>query len=42
MSPPVTTEVLRRCTAHARLAVLGVTLQQLDLFRPIQEGVQIA
>jgi hypothetical protein len=32
----------RRSTGHASLAVLGVKLRELDLFRPIREGVHIA
>ncbi len=39
---PRTPEGHQGATAHASLAVLGVALQQLDLFGPIREGVQIA
>ena len=42
MSPPTAAERTRRSTAHASLAILGATLQQLDLFGPIRAGVRVA
>jgi hypothetical protein len=44
MSHPTTAAapVVRRSTAHASLAALGVHLQHLDLFGPIREQVHIA
>ena len=44
MSDPTTATIAsaRRGTGHASLAALGVKLRELDLFRPIREGVQIA
>ena len=44
MSDPTTAAIAsaRRSTGHASLAVLGVKLRELDLFRPIRERVRIA
>ncbi len=44
MSDPTTAMLApaRRSTGHASLAVLGVKLRELDLFRPIRERVHIA
>ncbi len=42
MSAPTAAERTRRGTAHASLAILGATLQQLDLFGPIRDGVRVA
>ena len=42
MSASTAAERTRRSTAHASLAILGATLQQLDLFGPIRDGVRVA
>ncbi len=41
-SPTVSTDLLRRSTAHASLAALGVAIHHVDLFGPIRAGVHIA
>jgi hypothetical protein len=42
MSESTPSSLVRRSTAHASLAALGVRLCQLDLLAPIRQGVQIA
>ena len=40
MGKSSTTRTVRRFSAHASLAALGVLLRQHDVFGPIREGVQ--
>src|SRR6266508_4135459 len=42
MSESTASEVIRRSTAHASLAALGVRLCQLDLLAPLRQRVKIA
>ena len=42
MSESTASEVVRRSTAHASLAALGIRLCQLDLLAPIRNRVKIA
>jgi hypothetical protein len=41
MAESIASEIVRRSTAHASLAALGVKLCQLDLLAPIRSGVKI-